>query len=182
MFALRWAIGWRRKSPPPPDAVSVLVDGRSDPEPLVRGHAAWALGEVGSPEPRQALGRLLESEPEPWILEEASTALVHARFGTIHPCADGNGRTGRALIHVVLRRPGLAPTYVLPLSVVLDRLRAMPNLSPFTVVVVSAHDVQSNRDRALKAGAKAFVQKPWIDDELLALIARLPGRPEKPEG
>ena len=35
------------------------------------------------------------------------------------PFLDGNGRTGRALIHVVLRRRGLAPAYVPPISVVL---------------------------------------------------------------
>lgn len=46
-------------------------------------------------------------------------ALVHAQFETIHPFHDGNGRTGRALIHAILRRRGLAPSYVPPLSVVL---------------------------------------------------------------
>ncbi|HEX5417718.1 MAG TPA: Fic family protein [Chloroflexota bacterium] len=46
-------------------------------------------------------------------------ALVHAQFETIHPFADGNGRTGRAVIHVVLRRRGLAPRYVPPISLVL---------------------------------------------------------------
>lgn len=45
-------------------------------------------------------------------------ALVHAQFETIHPFEDGNGRTGRALIHVVLRRRGLAPHFVPPLSVI----------------------------------------------------------------
>jgi Fic family protein len=45
-------------------------------------------------------------------------AIVHAQFETIHPFADGNGRTGRALIHVILRRRGLAKTFVPPISLV----------------------------------------------------------------
>lgn len=44
-------------------------------------------------------------------------ALVHAQFETIHPFGDGNGRVGRALIHVVLRRRGVAHHYVPPISV-----------------------------------------------------------------
>ncbi len=46
-------------------------------------------------------------------------AIAHAQFETIHPFLDGNGRTGRALIQVVLRRRGLAPEFVPPISVVL---------------------------------------------------------------
>lgn len=60
-------------------------------------------------------------------------ALVHAQFETIHPFDDGNGRTGRALIHVVLRRRGIAQSYVPPISVVLanDRDRYIDGLTDF---------------------------------------------------
>lgn len=58
-------------------------------------------------------------------------AMVHAQFETIHPFDDGNGRTGRALIHVVLRRRGIAATYVPPISVVLatERKRYIEGLT-----------------------------------------------------
>jgi Fic family protein len=49
----------------------------------------------------------------------AQAAIAHAQFETIHPFVDGNGRTGRALIHVILRRRGLAPHALPPVSLVL---------------------------------------------------------------
>ncbi len=49
----------------------------------------------------------------------AQAAIAHAQFETIHPYVDGNGRTGRALIHLILRRRGLAVRVLPPVSLVL---------------------------------------------------------------
>jgi Fic family protein len=75
--------------PPPPDHVSALLDD---------------------------LCEAINDDRLPPIVQ---AALVHAQFETIHPFDDGNGRTGRALIHVVLRRRNIAPEYLPPVSVVL---------------------------------------------------------------
>lgn len=49
----------------------------------------------------------------------AQAALAHGQFETIHPFLDGNGRVGRCLIHVLLRRRGIAKRFVPPVSIVL---------------------------------------------------------------
>jgi Fic family protein len=49
----------------------------------------------------------------------AQAAIAHAQFETIHPFADGNGRTGRALVHFVLRRRDLATRVLPPISLML---------------------------------------------------------------
>jgi CheY-like chemotaxis protein len=63
--------------------------------------------------------------------------------------------------------------------IVMERLRGPINmdLAAIPVIVVSGRDLRGNKERALKAGAAAFLQKPWDDDELLSLIARLLGQP-----
>ena len=62
------------------------------------------------------LVRYVNDDEHPPLVQ---AAVAHAQFETIHPFADGNGRTGRALIHVVLRRRGIAPRFVPPISLVL---------------------------------------------------------------
>jgi len=46
-------------------------------------------------------------------------AIAHAQFETLHPFVDGNGRTGRALIHVILRKRGLSHRALPPISLIL---------------------------------------------------------------
>lgn len=46
----------------------------------------------------------------------SQTAIAHAQFETIHPFPDGNGRTGRALIHAMLRSHGLTRNVTVPVS------------------------------------------------------------------
>lgn len=79
------------------------------------------------PPPPEELTRLLEdlcvAINDDTLPPLVQAALVHAQFETIHPFGDGNGRTGRALVHVVLRRRGLAPRFLPPLSVVFARAK-----------------------------------------------------------
>ena len=58
-----------------PDTIPVLIEALHDSEPLVRGHAAWALGCIGTPEARHALQPTLLSEPDPWVRTEAQLAV-----------------------------------------------------------------------------------------------------------
>ena len=54
--------------------------------------------------------------------------------------------------------------------VVLERLQSSDTLSGIPVIVLTARDPQGNEQRALKAGAAAFFQKPVDNDELLNVI------------
>ncbi|WP_207782423.1 Fic family protein [Phytoactinopolyspora limicola] len=62
------------------------------------------------------LAAYISGEEHPALLQ---AALAHSQFETIHPFADGNGRAGRALIQLVLRRRGVATRVVPPVSLVL---------------------------------------------------------------
>jgi Fic family protein len=75
--------------PPPPEEVPALLDD---------------------------LGQFLNRDDLPPAIQ---AAIAHVQFETIHPFADGNGRVGRALIHVVLRRRGLIERFLPPVSLAL---------------------------------------------------------------
>lgn len=154
--------------PPPPEEVQALLDDLCD-----------AINDDRLPPVVQA-------------------ALVHAQFETIHPFADGNGRTGRALIHVVLKRRRVAPAYVPPISVVLAaaRDRYIEGLTRFRGDRVSdwiEHFAAAARSGARLAGAylrevgrltatwrgklSARPAPPRADAAAWSLIEALPGYP-----
>ncbi|WP_331123309.1 HEAT repeat domain-containing protein [Longimicrobium sp.] len=58
-----------------PEAVPALAVALNDEEPLVRGHAAWALGRVGTEAARQALRGRERVEEDAWVREEIEAAL-----------------------------------------------------------------------------------------------------------
>jgi len=68
------------------------------------------------PELLEDLVAFLNEDSMPAVVQ---AALAHAQFETLHPFVDGNGRTGRALIHIVLRRRGLALRALPPISLIL---------------------------------------------------------------
>lgn len=96
----------------------------------LRGEQNWIGGRLDSPidaryvpppesEVEGLMEDLLAFANRDDVPAVAQAAIAHAQFETIHPFVDGNGRVGRCLIHVVLRRRGVAPRFVPPVSVVL---------------------------------------------------------------
>lgn len=110
----------------------VLMDRSPNPElgGVIRQEQNWIGGSSYNPcratfvpPPAEFVTELLEDltvyvngDEHPALVQ---AAIAHAQFETIHPFADGNGRTGRVLIHVILRRRGVAPSFVPPISLIL---------------------------------------------------------------
>ena len=59
--------------------------------------------------------------------------------------------------------------------VIMERLKASASLATVPVIVVTARDPATSRERALAAGATAFVQKPIDMAQLSAAIERALG-------
>jgi Fic family protein len=98
--------------------------------------------------------------------------IAHAQFETIHPFTDGNGRVGRALIHVILRRRGAIAMVIPPISNVLlahpDRYVAgltayrENNTDDWSSLFAGALHTAGIRARAL-ARAVVRLQAEWLD-------------------
>jgi Fic family protein len=110
---------------------ATLMAGEERARPgRVREEQNWIGGRLGNPSdaifvppPEDLVVPLLEDliafigrEDLPGVPQ---AAIAHAQFETIHPFIDGNGRVGRALVHVILRRRGIATRFVPPVSIVL---------------------------------------------------------------
>jgi Fic family protein len=121
-------------------------------------------------------------------------AVAHAQFETIHPFADGNGRVGRALIHVVLRRRDLAPRYVPPVSLVLAAdakayvggLTAFREDRPAEWILLFAQAIERAAAKASELALRlAELQEKWREragrprrhSSAEALIVELPAHP-----
>ncbi len=77
-------------------AVPALVDALSDPNPLVRGHAAWGLGQIGSDEGRAALAREAADETDGWTRQELQLALDEGSFDEPRSTPAGGSFSSRA--------------------------------------------------------------------------------------
>lgn len=110
-------------------AVLMAGDERARPG-RVREEQNWIGGRLGNPSdaafvpPPEDLVLPLLEDLVAFIAREdlpavPQAAVAHAQFETVHPFVDGNGRVGRALVHVVLRRRSVAARFVPPVSIVL---------------------------------------------------------------
>lgn len=93
-------------------------------------------------------------------------AIAHAQFETIHPFPDGNGRTGRAIVHCMLRGKRLTRQVTVPVSAGLltDTGRYFDALTAYR-----AGDVQPIVERFAEASFDSVVNGRQLVTELRAI-------------
>jgi Fic family protein len=109
------------------------------------------------------LCRFAERDDLPPVVQ---AAIAHAQFEAIHPFADGNGRTGRALIYAILRRRGEIATYIPPISLVLV---GAPRAYIGGLTAYRAGDVSAWCDSFAAATARAAAEAERLAGSIEAL-------------
>ena len=82
----------------------------------------------------------------------AQAAIAHAQFETIDPFVDGNGRTGRDLIHLTLRHSGFAECFLPPVSLILAT-----GADDYVTGLTATRYVDEPRSEAAHAGINRWV-------------------------
>jgi DNA-binding response OmpR family regulator len=62
---------------------------------------------------------------------------------------------------------------------VMERLGSLLPVAHIPIIILTARDISGNRERALNAGAQAFLQKPVDDDVLLETIRKVLGENDR---
>jgi epoxyqueuosine reductase len=65
-------------------AVTPLHRALGDDEPLIRGHSAWALGQIAGMQSQSVLAQALTMESDPWVQEEIKLGLQMCRENDTH--------------------------------------------------------------------------------------------------
>ncbi len=149
----------------------------------IGGNDHHPIGATYVPPPPELVPALLEDLAQfigrTNIAAVAQAAIVHAQFENIHPFADGNGRTGRALIYTVLRRRQEITEYIPPISLV---LASQPKSYVAGLGAYSSGDVSRWCEMFAQATSRATYEAERLAEAIEALqadwIGRL-GRPRK---
>jgi DNA-binding response OmpR family regulator len=118
--------------------------------------------------------KILIVDDDPDIREGMQVRLKYSGYDTCFAidalsCIDAAHKEGPGLIILDLGLPegdGF---------LIIEQLKRHPTLSVIPVVVVSARDARANQQRAVKAGATAYLQKPVDNAEFLAVIRKALG-------
>lgn len=184
---------------------ALFAQSGESPPGRIRTSQNWIGGAANSPRGAEFVPPPEEMVPP--LLQDLATfmsrddvapvvqaAVAHAQFETIHPFSDGNGRVGRALIHVVFKRREAATRFVPPISIVLAANagryiegltafragRPMEWVQSFARVVTSA--VAESRRLAQDLGALhaewySRAHRPRNGSAAARLLRLLPSRP-----